>query len=127
MAARLVVEPVETFFGLSVGRFDPGWFAKSILLASSVFQFVMAFVLQRFWSVLFFLLVAKVRVRCKIYSRMRCCRFVAIESGVLGRLPNNACSRQVGVAAFSGIFLASGFSLLPGRIHARPLAGNASR
>ena len=28
---------------------------------------------------------------------------------------------------FQGVFLASGFSLLPGRIHARPLAGNAGR
>jgi len=30
-------------------------------------------------------------------------------------------------AAFSGIFLASSFFLLPNRIHARPHAGNANR
>ncbi len=30
-------------------------------------------------------------------------------------------------ARFTGSFRASSFSLLPGRIHARPLAGNAHR
>ena len=30
-------------------------------------------------------------------------------------------------ARFTGFFLASSFSLLTGRVHARPLAGNASR
>ena len=30
-------------------------------------------------------------------------------------------------AAFSSIFLASSFFLLPGRVHARPSASNASR
>jgi hypothetical protein len=30
-------------------------------------------------------------------------------------------------ARFTGLFLALSFSLVPGRVHARPLAGNANR
>jgi len=42
-------------------------------------------------------------------------------------LPNTACTRRVGVAAFSGVFRGFRFILLPGVTSSRPPAGNAPR
>jgi len=44
-----------------------------------------------------------------------------------GRLPNTACTRRVGVGGIFKLFLASGFSYISSRVHARPHAGNANR
>src|SRR5215207_7050824 len=41
--------------------------------------------------------------------------------------PNTACTRLVGVGAFTRHFSSFKFSLHPNRLHARPPAGNASR
>jgi len=43
------------------------------------------------------------------------------------KLPNKACTRQVGVCAIYEHFSSFEFFLLLGRVHARPLAGNANR
>jgi hypothetical protein len=42
-------------------------------------------------------------------------------------LPNTACTGQVGVCAIYKHFSHFEFILLPGRVHARPPASNASR
>jgi hypothetical protein len=41
------------------------------------------------------------------------------------RLPNTACTDEVGLCAFSSSFCDFKFFLLPNHIQARPLAGNA--
>ncbi len=77
--------------------------------------------------VVFFLSVAKVKVRCKIQSRVRCCLFVAIESGILvGCLTKRAADGGES-ARFSSFFVALGFSRFDGESTLPPTAANANR
>ncbi len=58
----------------------------------------------------------------------RCLEFVEIKRGVIIRwLPNTACTRRVGVAAFSSSFRGSSQFRQSGVLSSRPPAGNAHR
>ncbi len=49
------------------------------------------------------------------------------ESVAMNQEPNTACTRRVGVAAFSGTCRGFRFILLPSVLSSRPPAGNAHR